>query len=119
MKSSDVRLGIVCAVFLLAIVGFWWYALSDYRDMAVSISRLKADMTKMQQHVVTSEKILSTLENLKAEVRDAREAADERLERVSSFAGDERLDELIRLLNEDRVRRDSVGSACLPVGAGK
>lgn len=119
MRNSDFRLFVICVVILTAILGFWWYILSNYRDMSASVIQLEADMATMRQHVLTSERVLKALETLKAEVHNAREATEEQLERASALDGDARLDELIRLLNEDRTRRHSADSACEFDGAGR
>lgn len=87
--------------------------------MSASVIQLEAGMATMRQHVLTSERVLKALETLKAEVHNAREATGEQLERASALDGDARLDELVRLLNEDRTRRHSAGSACEPDGAGR
>lgn len=119
MRNSDFRLFVICAVILVAILGFWWYILSSHRAMSASVIQLEAGMATMRQHVLTSERVLKALETLKAEVHNAREATEEQLERASALDGDARLDELVRLLNEDRTRRHSAGSACEPDGAGR
>lgn len=119
MKNSDLRLVVVCIVILAAILGFYWYTLSDYRSMSASVIQLEANMAKMQKHVLTSEEILKGLESLTKEVHNAREATEEQLERASTLDGDARYDELIRLLNEDRVRRDSIDPTCQSDGTGR
>lgn len=117
MNKSNQKFAIVIIVMFLGVLFFWWYTLKDYRAMTAQVQDLTAKMQHMQKHVVESERLLRVLDSLKQEVRDARVQSDAALEDSCRFAGDERIDYLVRLLETDLARRGGIDAPGGVVGA--
>lgn len=107
------RLFIVLAVMLAAILGFWWNTLSHINSSAATLAKYQTDIDELQKHVKKTEQALSEIEKLRHEVADAKRENEMRLLEAASFCGNERLDYLERVLNEDACRR-ALGAGAAP-----
>lgn len=120
--TASGRLNVILVALFCGALGFWWWGLNDYRDTAQTVSDLKVQMAKMQAHVQETERVLAAVESLKATIRDARSESNAALEDSKCYIGNERLDRLERLLQQDLDRRGgnnaARGNACGLSGAG-
>lgn len=105
------RLNVILVVLFAGAMGFWWWGLNDYRDTALVVSTLKVEMEKMKAHVRETERVLAAVESLKSTIQSARSETNAALEDSRCYIGNERLDRLERLLQDDLVRRGGDNSA--------
>lgn len=110
--AENSRLAVVLFVMLAAVLGFWWWTLSDYRAMSAEVAQLRQDVTIMRRHISESERVLTAVSRLEMEVRGARMESDRQLELAEGLDGDDFYDALDQLLYEDRTRRDRIDSSC-------
>lgn len=103
--NAPVRLVLVIIILFIGTLGFWWWGLTDYRETASAVAKLRVEMEKMKAHVQETERVLAAVESLKVAIQDGRRASDAALEESQCYIGNERLDRLERLLREDLARR--------------
>lgn len=115
--NAPVRLVLVIIILFIGTLGFWWWGLTDYRETALAVANLRVEMEKMKAHVQETERVLAAVESLKVAIQDGRRASDAALEESQCYIGNERLDRLERLLQEDLDRRGNNNAAGGVVGS--
>lgn len=76
MNRFDRWMSIVAIVLFLAVMGAWWWGLheyrflvSEYRVLVTEVTNMKTSMKMMQNHVESSERMLSVLEDIQSEIK--------------------------------------------------
>lgn len=110
--AANSRLAVVLFVMLAAVLGLWWWIVSDYRAMTAEVTQLRQTVGDMKKHMAESERVLAAVSRLEMEVRGARMESDRALEAAEGLDGDDFYDALDELLYEDRARRDSIDATC-------
>lgn len=115
--------GCMVGVLVLVLLGGWWYLLGKNRDLVATVTTLETTVTTLEtqmsdvkKHVEESKKLYDALNAIKQEVRNARVETDRALDASCSFAGSERVDYLMQLLETDLLRRAGDNAACVPAG---
>lgn len=103
--TVQVRIAAIVIILFLGTLGFWWWGLNDYRTTTAMVASLRVEMEKMKAHVQETERVLNAVDSLKSAILQGRAATDAALEESQRYIGNERLDRLERLLQEDLARR--------------
>lgn len=76
MTRFDKVVPIAIIVLFLAIMGAWWWGLSEYRFLVAEyrlllteVKELQKSMVSVQGHVASSERVLSVLESIQSEMK--------------------------------------------------
>lgn len=108
--------GLVVGVLVLVLLGGWWFLLSENRKLASEVGTLTRQMTAVKKHVDESRQLYDALNTIKQEIRNARVETDRALDASCGYAGTERMDYLMQLLEADLQRRSGDSAAGVSPG---
>lgn len=108
--------GAMVGVLVLVMLGGWWYLLGENRKLVADVSKLTTQMGLMKRHVEESKQLYEALNAIKQEVHNARVETDRALDASCNFAGTERMDYLMQLLEADLRRRAGDNAAGVSSG---
>lgn len=119
------KLVVVLGLMFVGALGLWMWTSADNKALLVRLgqmqsvidanqtanAQLDARIKLMEKHVEESNRVLAAVELLKAEVYNARKQTEQQLSKATEYLGNDRIDYLVRLLDEDRDRRKAPASA--------